>query len=267
MRISGSLESASVQQFNMDFGRLDKLTLFESRDRAAPNAFLVRQYPGVALPTHFHHTSQFQVIAEGSGMLGRHEVRPFTVHYAGQESAYGPLAAGPDGLGYFTLRPLFEAGSYIMPGARPFMSPGIRRRSLTCEPTASMSAEQLIEVRAPSCTELIAPEEGGLAAWRLRVPAGQTLSLPRHPGGLGRFIVLTQGSVVDGSRLLPPLSVVWEGPDHHGSVAIEPAHESDLTPLQVGPTGVELLVLQFPANALDHTVPPQGKTQGRPVAQ
>ena len=84
MRIAGTLAGAALQQFNMDYGRLDKLTLFESRDRPAPNAFLVRQHPGVTLPTHYHHTAQFQVVAEGSGTLGRHDLMPFTVHYAGQ---------------------------------------------------------------------------------------------------------------------------------------------------------------------------------------
>jgi hypothetical protein len=267
MRIAGTLAGAALQQFNMDYGRLDKLTLFESRDRPAPNAFLVRQHPGVTLPTHYHHTAQFQVVAEGSGTLGRHDLMPFTVHYAGQESAYGPLAAGPDGLGYFTLRPLFESGSYIMPGARAHMSPGIRRRSVTCEPMPAMSAQALTEIGASTCEPVIEPDETGLACWRLRVAPGSCVQIPLQVGGLGRFLLVTQGSLNEGGRSLPPLSVLWEGTvagASGGDSEVSQATDHDL-PLVAGPSGLELLVMQFPSNALDHKTPPAGKTVGRPV--
>ncbi len=263
MRASGTLAGAALQQFNMDFGRLDKLTLFEARDRPAPNAFLVRQYPGVTLPTHFHHTPQFQVVAEGSGTLGRHDLRPFTVHYAGQESAYGPLAAGPEGMGYFTLRPLFESGSYIMPGARAHMSPGIRRRSVTCEPMPAMASEALAGLQTSTTDSVIEPDETGLACWRLRLPPGAPVHRPPHPGGLGRFLLVTEGHMLEGGRTLPRMSVLWEEPDAGQSDGDRPLQ--DLPPLEAGPAGLELLVMQFPGNALDHKTPPSGKTQGRPV--
>jgi hypothetical protein len=45
-----------------------------------PQAFLVENTPHRQLRTHFHDVDQFQVIVSGGGTLGKHAVRPYSVH-------------------------------------------------------------------------------------------------------------------------------------------------------------------------------------------
>src|SRR5690606_27722696 len=45
-----------------------------------PQAFLVENTPHRVLRTHYHDVDQFQVIVQGDGTLGRHAVRPYSVH-------------------------------------------------------------------------------------------------------------------------------------------------------------------------------------------
>jgi quercetin dioxygenase-like cupin family protein len=59
-----------------------------------PHAFLVEMVPSSEVPPHFHKTSQFQVVIDGDGRLGRHDLGPKCVHYAQRHSTYGPIAAG-----------------------------------------------------------------------------------------------------------------------------------------------------------------------------
>jgi hypothetical protein len=70
----------------------------------SPLAFMVAQRANWVLRTHFHDQHQFQMVARGSGTLGKHALAPFADHYTSPESAYGPIIAGPEGLAYFTLR-------------------------------------------------------------------------------------------------------------------------------------------------------------------
>src|SRR5262245_3090879 len=72
--------------------------------RGEPQAFVVEQAPNWTLRPHYHLMHQFQVAIAGSGMLGRHPLAPFTVHYASPESGYGPIVSGDQGLTYITIR-------------------------------------------------------------------------------------------------------------------------------------------------------------------
>src|SRR5688500_12052925 len=56
------------------------LILSSESDSPAPQAFLIQQDPNTVIRPHFHVQDQFQVVAEGSGMLGRHAVAPIHVH-------------------------------------------------------------------------------------------------------------------------------------------------------------------------------------------
>src|SRR4051794_13737782 len=69
-----------------------------------PMAFLVEQDPGSIATAHYHQADQFQVVVGGDGIMGTHEARPVTVHFAAKHTAYGPIRAGEAGVHYFTLR-------------------------------------------------------------------------------------------------------------------------------------------------------------------
>ena len=76
----------------------------EVNDNGLPQGFLVEQPPGSVTLPHFHETNQFQVFVDGSGSMGKHAAEPLTVQYANGHTPYGPIAAGANGVTYFTLR-------------------------------------------------------------------------------------------------------------------------------------------------------------------
>jgi hypothetical protein len=81
----------------------------------------------------------------------------------------------------------------------------------------------------------LGPDQTGLAAWRLRLPAGERLSAPRSPAGRGQFHVVVGGSAEDEEGELPRFATTWV------------AEQADAPPIRAGASGLEMLVLQFPA--------------------
>ena len=68
-----------------------------------PNAFLVRMFSQGG--AHYHGADEFQVVVEGKGKLGRHDLTPVSVHFARAYTPYGPLFPDKDtGWGFLTLR-------------------------------------------------------------------------------------------------------------------------------------------------------------------
>jgi hypothetical protein len=116
--------------------------------------FLVEQEPHtVALP-HFHFQDEFQVFVGGDGTLGRHPVRPITVHYANRHTGYGPITAGNDGVAYMTLRARLDLGAHFLPESRRLMA-DVPRRNLHGAPLEPADADALRKLEAPSLEALL----------------------------------------------------------------------------------------------------------------
>ena len=119
----------------------------------APQSFLVEQDPDSVILPHFHVQNEFQVVVKGSGSIGRHAVRPLTVHYTGAHTGYGPITAGPGGLWYFTLRPAMDQGALFLPEARERMQKVPKRhllgRPLAVSEDCSRRSEALCEEAVP----------------------------------------------------------------------------------------------------------------------
>ena len=60
-----------------------------------PMAFLVEQDAGAVVGAHYHQADQFQVVVGGTGRLGRHDVAPGAIHYAGAWSPYARWPPAP----------------------------------------------------------------------------------------------------------------------------------------------------------------------------
>lgn len=204
--------------------------------RPSPHVFLIEQTPGSEVRAHFHHNAEFQVMVAGAGRLGRHPVAPLLVHYAGQQTGYGPIVAGDRGLSYVTLRPVTEFGAWFLPEAAKMVDRTIPKGQTTGqhqEPAgAALPGQDHVSVDA-----ILPPIVSGLAAWRVRVPPRAMTAPPSHPGGAGRFYLVTAGTLQYGDRTLEGLASVWIGKDD-----VDP-------PLHAGRDGLEVLVLQFPADA------------------
>lgn len=198
-----------------------------------PMAFLVEQPPGSIVQSHFHAADQFQVVVAGGGHLGRHPVRPVTVHYTNAHTAYGPITAGEAGLHYFTLRNGYDPGArYVAQEAAALKA--IPGRTPWQTTTAPIDPAPVSEGPA-RCMEMLEPRADGLGAWRHILPPGAALTGPDPALGMGQFWVVTAGEL-DG---MPPLSLIFVNPDEAPRTAI------------AGPQGAELLILQYPRRKID----------------
>lgn len=201
-------------------------------------AYLVEQTPNWTLPTHFHTQHQFQVFVAGGGSLGKHNIRHLEIHYASPYSAYGPLVSGDRGASYLTLRLMGDTGAWYLPESRPHLPLRIKKQQMHAAPEASTMAQPLASLTSPVEAALIAPEESGLAAWIFRLPPHHKMPAPASgENNGGRFYVVTEGALcVDGAELTG-LATLFISCDK-------------VLDLEAGTSGVEVIILQFPASAL-----------------
>lgn len=196
----------------------------------SPTIFLVEQPPNTTLRTHFHTENEFQVVVQGFGTIARHEIRPITVHYAGAYTGYGPLVAGPEGISYFTIRGVFEAGAKT---AVADMVRGPKRHCLS-EPAPPLDAPALRSLSSVQTVDLIELQPDGVAARTIRIPPGGRASAGLDPStGGGQFYVVVAGELSHGDVSLS----LWE-PFFVSSTEAQPL-------LTAGDAGAEVLCLQL----------------------
>lgn len=196
-----------------------------------PQSFLVEQDPDSVILPHFHLQNEFQVVVQGGGQFGRHDVRPLSVHYAGAHTGYGPISSGSGGLWYFTLRPRMDQGAMFLPESRELMQK-VPKRQLLGQPLSV--GEECARRTVAVCEEAIAPQKDGIGGWLLRLPPNGALAAPAHAGGLARFYMIAAGRARVTGELLPRWATVFVTPEE------EPVE------VQAGGEGAEVLVLQFP---------------------
>ncbi|HUB45236.1 MAG TPA: hypothetical protein VMB73_09645 [Acetobacteraceae bacterium] len=202
-----------------------------------PMAFLVEKESGAVVRPHFHQADQFQVVVQGGGRLGRHDIGTVAVHYTDAWSAYGPIVAAEEGVSWFTLRNTWDPGAKYMPGARPELRAARARhqhRESTSPPMAAWSTAELGRLGSVDyVTEMATPD--GMASWRFRLPGDSAATGPDPGNGSGQFwLVLAGNACCDGSSLLPEDSCVFVGPEDRALA------------VSAGPEGAELLCVQFP---------------------
>ena len=214
-----------TSRFNMVPGTPDP-----APDALFPMAFLVEQDPGSIANAHYHQQDQFQLVVGGYGTLGRHEVRPVTVHFTGAHTAYGPIHASADeGVWYFTLRNGFDPGARFMTvlGNRIALRniPGRAHREAVTGPLPSPTAPSEM---------LLGPAVDGMAAWRDTLAPGEAVSGSNPAEGRGQYWVVTAGSLTHAGEELPKLSCAFVYPD-------DPPFSA-----AAGADGAEVVAMQFP---------------------
>jgi hypothetical protein len=208
-----------------------------------PMAFLVEKQAGAVVQPHFHQADQFQVVVQGSGRLGVHEVAGIAVHYTDAYSAYGPIVAADEGVAWFTLRNAWDPGARYMPEHRRRLREARARyqhREATCGPLPPLTEAELAALTDASGSQVIPEGADGLGTWRYAVPAGGTVTGPDPASGGGQFWLVSAGSAaVAGGSQLSVQSCVFVAPN-------EP-----VCCFGVGPSGADLLCMQFPRHAKD----------------
>jgi hypothetical protein len=229
--------NSGAQRWRTPFLGVPVRTDEEVRD--GPLAFLVEMTPESVLPPHFHPVDQYQVFVSGSGLLGKHRAHGLAIHYADRHTAYGPIAAGPHGVAYFTLRARTDGRGMFLhkPGAREQLQPSKRRFRMVDD--IVLAVPPVLAELATPVTETLLHEQpdDGLAAYMLRLGAGASMQGPTASGSGGQFYLVASGSLRQDEEDLPTWSILFAAPD-------EPAPE-----LSAGAVGAEVLVLQFPQPA------------------
>ena len=203
-----------------------------------PQSFLVEQVPRWTLPTHFHLRPQFQRFVAGGGTIGKAPIDPLTVHYASAHSGYGPLVSGDEGISYLTMRAVSDTGAWYLPEQREHLKLRIKKQQKHAHPSSEVSADDLRKLAAATEETLIPCDEGGLASWVLRLPPNTRAKSPAGADqGGGRFYVVTKGSLRLSADEMQGLATVFVSPE-------------ETLDLEAGADGVEVVVLQFPAAAL-----------------
>jgi hypothetical protein len=214
-----------------------------SSDGLYPMAFLVEKQAGAVVHPHFHQADQFQVVVQGSGRLGTHDIASVAVHYTDAYSAYGPIVAAGDGVAWFTLRNAWDPGARYMPEHRRQLREARARhqhREATCGPLPPLTDAELAGLAHAFGTAVIAESSDGLGTWRYTVPAGRTVIGPDPAHGGGQFWLVSAGSAgVLGGALLSVQSCVFVAPYDAAARLV------------AGPSGADLLCLQFPKQARD----------------
>jgi hypothetical protein len=208
-----------------------------------PMAFLVEKDPGAIVKPHFHQADQYQVIVQGGGRMGIHEVASVAVHYTDRYSAYGPIIAAGEGVSWFTLRNAWDPGARYMPAHRQQLRDARARwqhREATCGPLPPLSGAERAALATASGQEVIAATKDGLGTWRYTLPPLGSVTGPDPASGGGQFWLVASGSAAVPNRaLLPPNSCVFVGPEDAAAV------------LTAGSAGADLLCMQFPFLARD----------------
>jgi hypothetical protein len=208
-----------------------------------PMAFLVEKQAAAVVHPHFHQADQYQVVVQGSGRLGLHDVGGIAVHYTDAYSAYGPIVASDEGISWFTLRNAWDPGARYMPEHRRQLREARARyqhREATCGPLLPLTDNELAALTVPNEMAVIAPTPDGLGTWRYTVPAGGSVIGPDPSRGGGQFWLISAGSaaVADGAPL-PVQSCIFIAPEDAAAC------------LHAGPDGADMLCLQFPKRARD----------------
>jgi hypothetical protein len=208
-----------------------------------PMAFLVEKEAAAVVRPHFHAADQYQVVVQGSGRLGVHDVASVAVHYTDAYSAYGPIIAADEGVSWFTLRNTWDSGALYMPAERQKLREArakYQHREATCGPLPPLSDREMATVAAPTGAAVIAETQDGLGTWRHTVPPNGTITGTDPSTGGGQFWLISAGSAsVIGSALLPPQSCIFVAPEDEAAI------------LRAGPGGADLVCMQFPKRALD----------------
>jgi hypothetical protein len=204
---------------------------YAADDRSAQGYLASHDEPGGTIPPHFHGVDQWQVVIGGGGRLGKHEATPVLVHYTDGYTPYGPIVAGDDGIGFYTLRVQAYLGVHVMPGSRAEMKRSAGR-ALTIDAGLRPGRPGL-----DTSGDVVRPlviEDDGVAAWSVRLAPGAAATAPSPADGGGQYHIVVNGTWAREGEELPPKSLAFV---ERGDSPAE---------YEAGPDGLELVVTQFP---------------------
>lgn len=203
-----------------------------------PEANLIEMDSNQTVVPHFHQVNQFQIMASGSGSLGRNSLGMVALHYVDNNTAYGPIKSGPYGMTLFTIRAQSDpSATYLhQPGYKEALKPSRRRYIIAENITPSVEAV-MTSRKAPLMEDLLpagTDTDDGLGAHMLRLGGDMGATGPDPARTSGQYYLVLNGSLVHGDGEYGKWSMLFVGRD-----------EPPLA-VQAGTKGVETLVLELP---------------------
>ena len=227
-------------------GKMVQTRFFGSRDAPdAPYARLSQRYPGRVIGPHFHVNDQFQVIIDGKGKIGRHDLNPYCVHFTRAYTPYGPFRSASDTpLTYFVLRPRYDIGSQHLPKEREQLQqvPDRQPWQITCQLDFPVrrSAAAVPDVMLQAVPNI--KDEQGLAAYTLHMKPNTMTNAPDPSKSDGQYVAVINGSLRHDHK-------------EHGALTLVYVHPKENPfPVRAGNEGLEALIFNFPR--------PQPRTTG-----
>lgn len=224
-------------------------TAFTTRGPGVPQLLLVEiPAPGSVLRAHYHASDQFQLIIEGGGQLGRHEILPVSLHYTNRYTGYGPILSGPEGLSYYVLRPTFDPLGYGQYLHHPELREKAKRhpgpkRSFMINGLPTASGSELSSMDQPSVKHLFGvagqKPDAGLFADVLTMGPGGSFNCADPASGGGQVVFVLAGSLECQGESLPRTSTIALTRD-----------EAPIT-IEAGGAGVQVLLMQYPRRLPD----------------
>ena len=205
----------------------------QTADGRTAYAKIVRHIPpGMVSSAHFHAVDQFQIIIDGKGKFGRHDVAPYCVHFSRANTPYGPLL--PDvkaGWAFMTLRTRPDPGAQRFPEAKDKLKLIAERHpwQITRKVTFQTQGADISLHDIPGISD-----EQGLSAHSLTMLPGAHLIAPDPGRGDGQYVVVLRGSLVHENKECGAPTIVFVNPG-------EPAFA-----IHAGMRGLGALILNFP---------------------
>jgi hypothetical protein len=203
-----------------------------------PQSLMTQMCANETILPHVHGVAQFQIFPSGSGLIGKNEVRPLMLQYKDHHSAYGPLAAGPHGLTFISLRNRTGDSHPVYlskPGYREKLKPSKRRNWVSSN--IPLSTEAVLQFRKDAAWEPVYDPTkitDEMSAHIVRLGGRVSTTVPDPKLGGGTYLFVANGELEIQGKSLPRWSMVFVEP---GEDAVE---------IRAGNKGLEALVMQFP---------------------
>jgi rubredoxin len=201
-----------------------------SSDRPdAPNAFLVEHSPDCFHSAHYHEKDEFQIMVQGKGKVGRHELSAYCVHFARAYTPYGPLLSGKEtGWGFMTLRTHYDRGAQRaldqlkqIPNRRPWQ---VTKHVTFPTQNAGIELQEIAGLK----------DEQGLFACTLSMAPRTRAAAPDPSFGDGQYVLVVNGSLL------------YEGREHTALAVVFIRPEEDAFQIHAGAQGLQGFILNFP---------------------
>lgn len=208
-------------------------------DPGIPHAVLLQFEPGRVSYAHYHGVDQFQVLIEGKGKMGHHDLAPYSVHFSRANTPYGPFISDADtGLTCFNLHANTEPDwrSHHLPQEADKLKQVPDRKPWQITSQAAFPAIQSGVATADTTLQAIPGIEDayGLAGYTLSMKPNAKAQAPDPAHGVGQYLAVLNGSVLHNDKELKAPALVFIYPNE-GSYRVH-----------AGPAGLEALVLNFP---------------------